>query len=136
MSRPGFALRIDIDREIGERITRLGGSLPKIMNFSSGEVADDLASFIRETFLTGRALEKRTGETYGSVRGYDARRGPKGHYVDFGVDVNGHLNYLHKWTGTDRAFMGPGKTAYEATGRWTALVEENLERMERKLEVL
>lgn len=129
-------LRIDIDKEMGERIKRLGGSLHAILKFSASEVADDLASYIRETFLTGRALKKRTGETYGSIKGYDAKRGPKGHYVDFGVDINGHLNYLHKWDGTGREFMGPGKDAYEAAGRWEALVEENLQRMGRKLEVL
>ncbi len=130
------ALRIDIDKEMGERIKRLGGSLPAILNFSASEVADDLASYIRDTFLTGRALQKRTGETHDSVRGYKAKRGDQGHFVDFGVGVNGHLNYLHKWDGTGREFMGPGKDAYEATGRWTTLVEGNLERMERKLEVL
>ena len=129
-------LRIDIDKEMGERIKRLGGSLPAILNFSASEVADDLASYIRETFLTGRALEKRTGETYESVRGYKAKRGDQGHFVDFGVGVRGHLNSLHKFSGTGRDFMGKGVEAYEAAGRWTTLVEGNLERMERKLEVL
>lgn len=129
-------LRIDIDAEMGERIKRLGGSLPAILNFSASEVADDLSSYIREAFLTGRALQKRTGETYGSVRGYMAKRGDRGHFVDFGVEVRGHLNYLHKWRGTRRDFMAKGRKAYEQTGRWTALVEQNLERMQRKLEVL
>ncbi len=56
--------------------------------------------------------------------------------MDFGVGVRGHLNYLHKFSGTGRDFMGKGGEAYEAAGRWTALVEQNLERMGRKLEVL
>jgi hypothetical protein len=38
------ALRIDIDKEMGERIKRLGGSLPAILDFSASEAADDLAS--------------------------------------------------------------------------------------------
>jgi hypothetical protein len=62
------ALRIDIDKEMGERIKRLGGSIPAILDFSASEAADDLASYIRDTFLTGRALERRTEETYSSVR--------------------------------------------------------------------
>jgi len=136
MSRPKNSLRIEIDAGMGERIRRLGGSLGPIMRYSASEIADDLAFFIRETFLTGRALEKRTKETYGSVKGYEASRGPEGHYVDFGVGVNGHLNYLHRWNGTSREFMRPARAAYEATGRWVDLVEENLERMGRKLEVL
>ena len=136
MSRAINALRIDIDKEMGERIRRLGGSLPAILSFSASEIADNLASYIREAFLTGRALQKKTGETYGSVRGYKAKRGDQGHFVDFGVGVRGHLNYLHKWDGTGREFMGPGKDAYEATGRWKTLVEENLQRMGKKLEVL
>jgi len=136
MSRAANALRIDIDKEIGKRITRLGGSLPAIMDFSMGDVAQDMAAHIRETFLNGKALGKRTGETEGSVRHYNARKGVSGHYVDFGVGVKGHLNYLHRWTGTDREFMGPGAASYEATGRYMDLVEKNLERMERRLEVL
>ena len=136
MSRAANALRIDIDKEIGKRITRLGGSLPAIMDFSMGDVAQDMAVFIRESFLNGKALGKRTGETFANVRHYNARKGVAGHYVDFGVGVKGHLNYLHKWTGTDRAFMGPGKAGYESTGRYMDLVGKNLERMERRLEVL
>jgi hypothetical protein len=136
MSRATNALRIDIDKEIGERITRRGGSLPAIMDFSMGDVAQDMAVYIRESFLDGNALEKRTGKTFASVRHYNAKKGIAGHYVDFGVAVKGHLNYLHRWTGTDREFMGPGKAGYESTGRYMDLVEENLERMERKLEVL
>lgn len=136
MSKVTKALHIDIDKEIGQKIARLGGSLPAIMDFSMGDVAQDMASHIRETFLNGNALGKRTGETEGSVRHYNAHKGVAGHYVDFGVGVKGHLNYLHRWTGTKREFMGPGKVSYEGTGRYMALVEENLERMERKLEVL
>lgn len=41
---PMNALRIDIDKEMGERIKRLGGSLPAILDFSASEAADDLAS--------------------------------------------------------------------------------------------
>ncbi|MGE4465268.1 hypothetical protein [Sphaerochaeta sp.] len=130
------ALRIDIDKEMGERIKRLGGSLPAILDFSASEAADDLASYIRDTFLTGRALEKRTGQTYSSVRGYKAKRGEQGHFVDFGVGVRGHLNYIHKWSGSSKDFMGKGGEAYEATGRLKDLVERNLERMEKRLEVL
>ncbi|WP_321300990.1 hypothetical protein [uncultured Sphaerochaeta sp.] len=130
------ALRIDIDKEMGERIKRLGGSLPAILDFSASEAADDLASYIRDTFLTGKALEKRTGETYSSVMGYKAKRGEQGHFVDFGVGVRGHLNYIHKWSGSAKDFMGKGGEAYEATGRLKVLVERNLERMEKRLEVL
>ncbi len=136
MRRSSNVLHIEIDQEMGERIRLLGGSLPAILNFSASEVADDIASYIRDSFLSGKALEKRTGETYGSVKGYKAKREAAAHYVDFGVGVRGHLNYLHKWRGTRRDFMAKGRKAYEQTGRWTALVEQNLERMQRKLEVL
>ena len=136
MSRAANALRIDIDKEIGERIKTLGGSLAKIVDFSMGDVAKDMAGYIRESFLNGKALEKRTGETFASVQHYNAKKGAPGHYVDFGVDIDGHLNYLHTWTGTKREFMGPGKTSYEGTGRYMDLVEKNLERMEKRLEVL
>lgn len=134
--RKGYALQIEIDKEIGERIEALGGSLPKIADYSAGIVADDMATFIRDTFLKGKALAYRSGRTHKSVQAYKAKFGNQGIYVDFGRGVRGHLNYIHKWTGTNKEFMGPGKAAYEASGKWEKLVEQNLERMQRKLEVI
>ncbi|MEA5032309.1 MAG: hypothetical protein VB025_09195 [Sphaerochaeta sp.] len=129
-------LQIDVDTAFGEQLEKFGEALPKILNFSMGDVAHDMAAFIRDKYLSGNPLEKISGETFDSTRGYQPKDGQSNWFVDFGVRVTGQLNYLHKWAGTRRDFMTKGKRAYESGGGYMRLVEENLERMGRKLEVL
>jgi len=133
-------LQIDVDAALGEQLAKFGDALPNILSFSMGDIAHEMASFIRDKYLTGSPLEKVTGETYDSTRAYRVDEGDEGSdagwFVDFGVGIHGYLNYLHKWAGTRRDFMTKGKRAYESGGGYMRLVEENLERMGRRLEVL
>lgn len=129
-------LRIEIDGQLLERMNRFGAALPKIMSYSMGDVAHDMAAYIRSGFLTGDPLGQITGETHGSTRAYQAAKGERGWFVDFGVGVKGHLNYLYRWKGTRRDFLTRGSRNYATGDNYMRLVEENLERMGRKLEVM
>jgi len=138
------ALHIDIDTEYGDRFKRFGTALPNIVNYSLGDIAHDIAQFIKDRFLTGRAMDRITGATYESVTAYQPKKKDAWHIAP-GVGISrevtargkqGGLAYLARWNGTSREFMQPGLAEYVASGKYMDLVEANLERMERKMEVL
>jgi len=135
-NRKHRTLKIDVDTTLSDKLLRFGGSLPRIINSSMGDVAHDMAAYIRSNFLSGKPLAMITRETHDSTRAYQAKKGERGWFVDFGVGVKGHLNYLYRWRGTQRDFMTRGSRRYEAEGSYMKLVEENLERMGRRLEVM
>jgi len=136
MSNYGI-LQIEIDASYGDDLKKFGEALPNILSYSMGDIAHEMSALIRDKFLTGASLEKQTGETFDSTQAFHVESGrDTGWFIDFGVGVRGSLNYLHKWAGTSRDFMTRGKNAYESSGGYMRLVEENLERMGRRMEVM
>ena len=78
-------LEIDVEKEYGEKLARFGAALPKIINYSLGDIAHEMGDFIRENYLNGRVLKRQTGETADSTKGYQPQSGDRAWLVDFGV---------------------------------------------------
>jgi hypothetical protein len=125
--------QIKIDDAVTDRLRQLGADMGKIATFSGGDVANDMADYIRQSFLNGRAVAKRTGELHESVRAWLGR---DAWFVRYGVGVKGWLNYVEGWRGSSQEFLRPGAKEYIATGKYIGLVDENLDRMVKKMELM
>ena len=140
MSKEQF-LRIDIDKQFGDDLKKFGKALPNIIDYSMGTVSRDLAEYIKKTFLNGRALAKVEGVTYDSIKAYKTRGGLNSVGVGVGVrerngSKQGGLAYLARWNGTSREFMQRGLSEYQTSGKFMKIVEDNFEKMGKKMEVL
>lgn len=66
---------------------------PSLTNYIVSEVSKGLAKFQKEGYLRGQYLNKKSGETYDSVRFFKMQNGVFG--VRPGSGVVGRLNYLN-----------------------------------------
>jgi len=107
----GNAIGLTVKWITNNSIETTAKRLNSAVQHSVGNSAHDACQYIKDTFLTGRALAKLTGETYDSVKVFYDKRA-KSWYIKPGVGINGHLNYLFKWIGTSKEFMKPGWQEY------------------------
>lgn len=107
MSNIALSIKWANDTAIEKMAHKLNSTVQHVV----GNGAHDACEYIKNTFLTGRALAKRTGETYDSIQVFYDKQ-VKSWYIKAGVGINGHLNYLFKWIGTSKEFMRPGWEEY------------------------
>lgn len=109
------------------------------VQYALSSEADDFAEYVKEGWLTGRAMKKVTGETYESVRPWTPKKrklsgtglfaSVKGVYVRPGVNIPGTLNYLGRYIGTKHEFMKSAWAYFNASQRVVKAVDENVARM-------
>ncbi len=96
-----------------DRIDRSRVYLESWVRSAVGDVAHEAGDYIKRYYLSGQALDVRSGLTRRSIKQfYDKRE--KAWYLRPGVGVRGSLNYLAKWIGTDKEFMVPGFKSFMA----------------------
>lgn len=79
-----------------------------------GDASHEIVPYIKDRYLSGQALNKITGTTYGSVQTWYSQK-KKAWFIRPGVRVAGSLNYLGKWAGTEHEFMQPAFDSWMAT---------------------
>ena len=95
-----------MDGEAPKLLEKLIEKYPNYVTMALGDLSQLLAYSVRNNFLHGQALDVITGRTEKSVKAfYDKKQ--KAWFVRVGVGVSGSLNYLARWTGTEREFMAP-----------------------------
>lgn len=126
-------MRIVIKDNIAERYEKLGEDLKKIYDYGLAEAAKDYSLFVKDGYLSGNPLKKRTGKTYDSVKFVRTKNVPLLSYtVMVGVGIRGRLNYLHRWIGTDKEFMSPSFEAWKARRSFDKVLEANFEKIAKK----
>ena len=92
---------------------------------------------VKQNWLSGQALDVRTGFTRDSVWAWKNRRGEilvrVGAFDKEGHTIQGSLNYLARFTGTPHEFMRPAWTRFSAGNRVEKAVQSNFDRMMKKV---
>lgn len=110
--------------------------------YALNDEAWDFARHVRDQWLNGRAMNRRTGETADSVLPWSPVRRKSqmslsqrvgSVYVRPGVGIQGSLNYLNRYVGTSREFMIPAFQRWQANGRITKAVDDNIDKMLKKV---
>lgn len=104
--------------------------------------ADDFTEYVKNSWLSGQAMNRRTGELYNSVKPWTPKGRPKkglfsnvqGVYIRPGVGIPGTLNYLGRYIGTEKEFMIPAFEQFTALGRVQRAVEDNVAKMLDKVD--
>lgn len=94
--------------------------------FAIREEAEDFVEYVRSSWLSGQAMQVRTGRTRDSVTPWTNKKGQI--LVRPGVGIPGTLNYLNRWIGTDKEFMYPAFRSF-GTARIGRAIEKNVDRM-------
>lgn len=123
-------MNISIKGSLDEELSKFNQDLPKVLNYITAEVAKKFSDYTRRNYLLGQSLQKRSGETYRSVKFYKKENMEMG--VSPGVKVPGSLNYLNKWIGTDRDFMRKSYKSFVQSGRADKTAEYIINQLLRK----
>ncbi len=134
-------LRIDTNSDVVAAAFREVGSkrLMAWVAFSLREEAHDFIPFVQQNYLSGQKLKRRTGQTSDSVKTWMPGSKKLKVYSDItarvrpGVGITGSLNYLGRWTGTEREFMRPAFAAFAAGNRVERAIDDNIDKMLRKV---
>ena len=120
-------LKVDISGDAEARLNRARSSISFWVISATGDIAREGADYIKDRYLRGRALDRITGTTAGSVKQfYDKKE--KSWYIRPGVGIRGSLNYLARWTGTRREFMQTGFNRFLASRNVEAGIVRDLEK--------
>lgn len=125
---------IEISTQTNIRMKKLSKTIGSInkerlstwVRFGAREAAEQYTQYVKFGWLSGKALDVRTGKTRDSVRPWTNKK--KQIFVRPGVGIPGSLNYLGRWTGTSREFMRPSFRAF-GEGRVSSIVDRNIDRM-------
>lgn len=105
------------------------------VRFGQRDAADEFASYVRRTKMHGNPMRFVTGETDASIKSGTMKRGLfKGMTIvrpGFGID--GCLNYLNKWVGTNLEFMRPASDEFNAMNRVEQIQKMNIDKMLEKV---
>ena len=115
-------MRLIIDDQITEPLKEYTESLGPTFNYITAEVSKRLANFTKVNYLMGQKLNRKTGETFQSVKFFKLKNFVMG--VKPGVGVRGSLNYLNKWIGTDKEFMAPALKQFEDSRRAEKIMKQ------------
>ncbi len=101
------------------------------VQYGESKSADEFADYVKSAKLSGNPMHIRTRELHDSVGSARLKRGKyRGKLVIRpGVGINGCLNYLNKWVGTNLEFMAPAAREFSQSGRIKRNVNDNISRM-------
>lgn len=126
-------MRITIKDNIAERYEKLGKDLKSIYDYGLAEAAKEYSLFVKNGYLSGTPLKKRTGKTYDSLKFVRTKGRPQLSYtITVGVGIRGNLNYLYRYVGTEYEFMAPSWSAWKSRKRINAILEANFEKVAKK----
>lgn len=101
-------MNIEVSGNAKENFEYTQKHLKKWLISAVGDKSHEYKDYAVSTFE--QYLKNRTGETRGSIQTWIPKRNVRANkaewYVRPGVHIPGMLNYLYKWIGTDRDFMG------------------------------
>ena len=101
-------MKIEVSGNAKENFQYTQNHLDKWLISAVGDKAHEYKSYAVGSFE--QYLTNRTGETRGSIQAWIPKRNLKAKkaawYIRPGVHIKGMLNYLFKWVGTDKDFMG------------------------------
>ena len=101
-------MKIEVSGNAKENFQYTQNHLEKWLISAVGDKAHEYKSYVVGSFE--QYLTNRTGETRSSIQAWIPKRNIKKKlaewYIRPGVRIKGMLNYLYKWVGTDKDFMG------------------------------
>lgn len=119
-------LHIEITGDAPKRAKSAEKYIKTWIRSAIGDLAHDAIQFIKDNYLVGQALNRRSGLTCNSVKQFWVKN-EQAWYLRPGVGVPGSQNYLARWIGTPREFMRPGFERYLASRDPEGLIAKKIE---------
>ena len=101
----------------------------KIFDYGLYKSAEDYATYVKEKYLSGQAMNYRTGELYKSVKYLKDSEMTHSYVVMAGVGIAGHLNYLNRYVGTNKEFIKPAFKDWQSQKRAFNIMESNFDKI-------
>ncbi len=123
-------MKIIITEDIVEKYKGLTKDFESIFDYGLALSSLDYAEFIKENYLLGQKMDKKTGELFDSVKFIKNKNFKSQSYVVLaGVGISGHLNYLNRYIGTQHEFMSPSFKRWQSENRAIKIIEDNFEKV-------
>lgn len=125
---------------------KFSGDTPRMVRYASehlaawvlyglGDASHEFIPFVQYEYLRGQVLNRITGETSDSVQAWHPRKwknGEQTYFIRPGVGIDGNLNYLYRWIGTEYEFMRPAWEHFTAIRSVGDYISRNIDKMLEK----
>ncbi len=123
-------MKIEVSGNAQENFQYVQKHLAKWITSAVGDKAHDFRNYSKDTFE--QYLTNRTGETRESIQAWIPKRNLKAQkaewYIRPGVRIKGMLNYLYKWVGSEKDFMGNSFERWIRTANLDTYTAKEVER--------
>lgn len=122
-------MRIVISGDALKSYNKLNEDFDKIFDYGLAEASHDYSEYVKIKYLSGKKMNIKTGELYKSVKFLKDKTQTLSYIVMPGVGVNGHLNYLNRYIGTNHEFMNVSFKSWKAQKRAFKIIEANFDKV-------